>query len=331
MKQLKCDICQLIFKNDISCKVVKHDLHQHIGFPTRGDNYLDLLFTTGAPVCVKTHPSHDVIQSDHTGVEGIITPPLPPLRHVAPLRYTRNWKRVCSFATSNIGTTGNPTGTTTTTTTAAPLLVKRGLIAPSLTQRSSHQHTTSIVTTALHRGLGGGVLIAVSAALRTRAIEATPIPNCEAVWVEVLLDQGSRLIMGNVYIPPDSDPACIDQLSATLSLISESTKPTDSIIIFGDFNHPGCVWNYDRDNVLVPSLKSLALSNCLLMECIAEHDLHQHIGFPTRGDNYLDLLFTTGAPVCVRTHPSHDVIQSDHTGVEGIITPPLPPLRHVAP
>ena len=178
---------------------------------------------------------------------------------------------------------------------------------------------------------GGGVLIAVSAALRTRAIEATPIPNCEAVWVEVLLDQGSRLIMGNVYIPPDSDPACIDQLSATLSSISESTKPTDSIIIFGDFNHPGCVWNYDRDNVLVPSLKSLALSNCLLMECIAEHDLHQHIGFPTRGDNYLDLLFTTGAPVCVRTHPSHDVIQSDHTGVEGIITPPLPPLRHVAP
>jgi hypothetical protein len=52
---------------------------------------------------------------------------------------------------------------------------------------------------------GGGVLLAASSTLRSSGLDVAPILNCEAVWVEIQLRQNKRLIVGVVYLPPNTE------------------------------------------------------------------------------------------------------------------------------
>jgi len=178
---------------------------------------------------------------------------------------------------------------------------------------------------------GGGVLLAVSTLLRSRLLDAAPIPNCESVWVEILLDNNKRLIVGVVYIPPNSNPACIEQLSITLSNIIDTLKENDYVTLFGDFNQPGCEWILNNEHTLYPLLKSRSISNCIFLECIAENNLKQHVHFPTRGENFLDLLFTSETLMHVDVNPVRGLLNSDHLAIEGSLEVPAPTLRHIPP
>jgi hypothetical protein len=172
---------------------------------------------------------------------------------------------------------------------------------------------------------GGGVLLAVSTLLRSRLLDAAPIPNCESVWVEILLDNNKRLIVGVVYIPSNSNPACIEQLSITTSNIIDTLKENDYVTLFGDFNQPGCEWILNNECTLYPLLKSRSISNCIFLECIAENNLKQHVHFPTRGENFLDLLFTSETLMHIDVNPVRGLLNSDHLAIEGSLEVPAPP------
>ena len=67
-------------------------------------------------------------------------------------------------------------------------------------------------------------------------------------------------------------------------LISHCSRNMTNVIILGDFNLPLIDWS----NNVSPITQQYNSFN----ECISENALTQHVNFPTRGNNTLDLILT---------------------------------------
>lgn len=139
---------------------------------------------------------------------------------------------------------------------------------------------------------GGGVLILIcpSFSISTDYISS----NRELVFV--ILNYPFPLCISLLYNPPSSNVTDWDNI---FEECIASTKPALPWLFLGDFNFPS--WN------------KLPISNILLSTAM-EHNLSQVIPFPTRADNFLDLIF-------VRLLSTSDIrknnyFESDHIGVE---------------
>ena len=97
----------------------------------------------------------------------------------------------------------------------------------------------------------------------------------------VLVGSGpSTFILMNVYRPPSqSKSVFIEELLDIISTITASSS-NDRLLICGDVNLPGLPGSLNIDVDLQEALESL--------------ELHQHVAQPTRGDNILDILATSG-------------------------------------
>jgi hypothetical protein len=74
--------------------IAENALIQHVNFPTGGDNYLDLLFTTDTLIYANIFQAQGLIQSDHRAIEGMLNLPAPVLKYIPPTRVVRVWKRI---------------------------------------------------------------------------------------------------------------------------------------------------------------------------------------------------------------------------------------------
>ena len=103
-----------------------------------------------------------------------------------------------------------------------------------------------------------------------------------SVWCEIQVGgsgvKRSQLIIGVVYRSPNSSPANDQLLFDIINIVSNHDT-----IIMGDFNYPDISW---EDGV--SGAKGRAFHGLM-------HDtfLHQHVLFPTRGDNILDLVISS--------------------------------------
>ena len=140
---------------------------------------------------------------------------------------------------------------------------------------------------------GGGVLLAVNNMLsccRRQDLKA----SLEILWIEVRLDSVRWLFIGNVYLSPGSEIAIIDEFQKSLDKVSAAIKPTDTILLLGDFNLPGIIWLFkEDDNYAIPSNASTnnQLSYCFL-DPIQACALQQYSTLPTCNNHVLDLVFT---------------------------------------
>lgn len=137
------------------------------------------------------------------------------------------------------------------------------------------------------QGRGGGTCIFVRSTLSTSIVTFDIIPHEFNLCITVSLKHNKRLLAGVIYRPPSSSTDFDDNLSLLFDKIS--AFDADMKIIGGDFNLPLLSWS--------PPSGPARYENLIASIDIA--GFQQHIDFPTRNDNILDLLFSKGCSPCI--------------------------------
>ncbi|XP_065911045.1 uncharacterized protein [Dysidea avara] len=133
---------------------------------------------------------------------------------------------------------------------------------------------------------GGGVFILVEKSIPSSILEIDS--TCEVIWVLLHLQHSHDIILGAFYAPPNSPSSVWDELSESLTQVRQKF-PTTMIVLGGDFNCPGVDWS---SGSLMDSYVTSTFRESLIT---LAHDfmLEQTVNLPTRGNNILDLCFTT--------------------------------------
>ena len=82
-------------------------------------------------------------------------------------------------------------------------------------------------------GVGGGVALYVSRALKVKRRDDLTIPGIEILWVEIHL-HNNKFLLAVVYRPPNSPVSFWDDLQASYDLACSTTS--NKIVLMGDFN-----------------------------------------------------------------------------------------------
>ena len=147
-------------------------------------------------------------------------------------------------------------------------------------------------------GRGGGVLLYVKSCMTFSEIT----PNAKftnSVWIKLTHVNGDKVIVGLVYRSPNSSA---DNNSGLVSTMNEMCQTNNQVIIVGDFNFPSINWELlTADN-----------SSEFFLTCIQDEYLTQHVSFPTRKSNILDLVFTSELEMCNNIVPMGYLGGSDH-------------------
>ena len=152
--------------------------------------------------------------------------------------------------------------------------------------------------------IGGGVVLLVSPSIPSHTLSSLSFsPFCQLLTVSLSLPLFPSLTVFLVYRSPRCLPPhfsdCLEYIANT---IFSSSSP---YIILGDFNAPDLTWP-------TPSSHNLSISSKLLHTFSESFSLTQHVLSPTRGDNILDLVFSSDSSLITATS----------------VTPPLPSCDH---
>ena len=132
------------------------------------------------------------------------------------------------------------------------------------------------------KGVGGGVLLYINESLKSHNISILSSNSIEIVCAIICLTNNLRMLVGTIYRPPKFDSLtdkALHDLFITLSNNSSSFK-----FLSGDFNLPEVSWG----TLMFPT-RLTSFSTALQYG-----DWYQHVSMPTRGNNVLDLIFTSG-------------------------------------
>ena len=136
---------------------------------------------------------------------------------------------------------------------------------------------------------GGGVACAARTCLGAERREDLEAANTETLVVELKTLPVSLLCVA--YCPPNDN----EVLSRTVNMLQDLCVrfPDKTIFAVGDFNVPDVTWMRDPDsNEVRPLLRQMSRRACCLIESIDGAGMKQHVSEPTRGENFLDLIFS---------------------------------------
>jgi ribonuclease P/MRP protein subunit RPP40 len=147
---------------------------------------------------------------------------------------------------------------------------------------------------------GGGVLIYIRDCLSCKEFNVSSnLNNIETVWVEIYDHQGRKLIVGNVYRPPN---VCREQDELLCKLIKEACQAKE-VILMGDFNLPGINWenleSSDEDSLFVNTFQ-----DCFLQQMVQEG---------TREGAILDLVLSNNEDRLINIAVGEHLGDSDHS------------------
>jgi len=145
---------------------------------------------------------------------------------------------------------------------------------------------------------GGGVLLSVKTNINIKQIY--PTSSIENTTIKIITSNKTIYFL-LLYIPPKVDKLKIDELYDLINSVHQLMDPFDSIIILGDINLP----SHKNDDEASP-----------LDEILTEFNLNQLVNFPTRKNNYLDLLLSD-EPITILYTPQW--FRSDHLAFEGLL------------
>ena len=132
--------------------------------------------------------------------------------------------------------------------------------------------------------------------------------SCEVVWVQIHSQNHCSMIIGSFYCPPQSPVLVWDDLALCVCQLRQKC-PDIPLLLGGNFNRPGIDW----DTGGLTELHLPLLFQESLIEFAHDFLLEQIILEPIRGDNNLDLCFTShpGSIHHYKIVPS----RSDHNAV----------------
>ena len=171
----------------------------------------------------------------------------------------------------------------------------------------------------------GGVMIAIRSELEL--IDVRSSSRVELISGVVKLTKNKKLVLAAFYRPPDM----VDEkdLEAVYTEFTDLRKQyrNSMYILAGDFNIPDIDWNAltVKNNNQYP----LRVSQTFL-DIAQDMSLEQIVDFPTRGDNLLDLVFTSHPSHKIRCKPlppvgpksDHDIVLLD-TSLQAVRTKPV--------
>lgn len=133
---------------------------------------------------------------------------------------------------------------------------------------------------------GGGVLIAVDKRFSAVQIQP-PVNHLEQLFVIVSF-KGSKILLSNVYIPPQSS---VENYEAYCQSIEEvlSKNSCDKICLCGDFNLPDIKWQ--SDHMGVSALSGTSSQASVIVDFMAYLNLFQINNIPNVLGSMLDLVF----------------------------------------
>ena len=152
--------------------------------------------------------------------------------------------------------------------------------------------------------MGGGVAIYSKNTINTIRRNDLESNINEILWIECHIG-GKKLLIATCYRPPGQNLHEITEFLDSLHVSLETALDEDptSVLLIGDFNDRCRLWNDDHPT---SELKNK------LVNLTSSLNLHQLIREPTRGNNLLDLLFTSTPNLFLDTG----------------VYPPLPGLDH---
>ena len=142
----------------------------------------------------------------------------------------------------------------------------------------------------------------------------------EVLWVEVKLDQATKLFVGIVYMPK-STLAVLDQLELSLDNTVAQCKPRDNILVFGDFNCRDMHWCMSTDREGVAELENkheVSTVSGRLIDITDSCALTQHNTHPTCNGNQLDLVLSTDLKMQIEV--TEKATNSTHGALEARIS-----------
>ena len=187
------------------------------------------------------------------------------------------------------------------------MLITESWLNPSISNDAIHVDDYINFRCDRHPGPGGGVLIYAHKKLSVAEISIKLPPHIgEHAWVIINLSSICNLLVGCIYRPPGFDQFTDQALHYTFFKASEVN--TTFKLISGDFNLPDVMWLPDTfPRKLNKTSGAYNLGNWI-----------QHVTSPTRINNILDLVFTSGITM-TKTYVSHNFASSDHKLVHGSI------------
>lgn len=98
---------------------------------------------------------------------------------------------------------------------------------------------------------GGGVLIATISPISASIIQTPVANNYEDMWIELRFAE-TKMIVGCLYIPPNSSPESYQSFCNTCESL-RNKYDHHKFLIYGDFNLPTIEW-YMEDSSLIPKM-----------------------------------------------------------------------------
>ena len=177
-----------------------------------------------------------------------------------------------------------------------------------------HRHDRSLDLT--DREDGGGVLCAVHCSLpshRRKDLEVAGV--CDILWVQVIVTAKRSILIGTLYIPPWSILSDLASVEESIGKCALQVRPTDNIILMGDFNLGNLKWQSDGNGAAIPrSTDDIGGFRERVLEITSSCGLTQYNMVPTHEDNVLDLVYTSDVDLCV--HKSSKATTSTHGAIE---------------
>ena len=169
---------------------------------------------------------------------------------------------------------------------------------------------------------GGGVMLLIKSHIPQMPL-AELDNGSESVWAKIMVN-GSPHFVGSWYRPPDSTCDAFllfrEQLDRIKSICPSNKLP--NVHVLGDFNYGNIDWSTGLNKNCHP------LNNTegnLLLDAMNEHGLNQLVNFPTREQNTLDLIISSGKSQFTNVH-SPDKL-SDHDIVSATLNVSVPPVK----
>ena len=156
----------------------------------------------------------------------------------------------------------------------------------------------------------GGVACAVRTSLPSSRREDLEADGTETLVVEI--GTVSKVLFCVMYCPPGDD----EVLCKSLDMLCDigARYPSRPVICAGDFNTPEVKWSADPESaVVLPRCDRLTQRAMTLLEKCDLAGVSQNVRVPTRGENFLDLLFTKHATV--DTSVRRGIFDSDHAEI----------------
>ena len=150
----------------------------------------------------------------------------------------------------------------------------------------------------IRQNKGGGVLLYVKENLNALPADELNGNDCESLWLKIYRNKNDFIIVGVCYKSPSAGLEEITKMSEQISKASSYQS-----VIMGDFNYPGINWETGE---------TLTAAEGQFFEHINDCFLIQHVTEPTRGNNVLDLVFTTEKGMFENLQISDPIGKSDH-------------------